>query len=117
VVGTSGAVVACAGLVREDVNPMETTNGGLCETRRVGDEDRVREVSALVLIDRMMRCGARWHYGLSGRDKAVYRRQFSGNQRLRRGVVSGREEKERRKKEGGARSQIDYGTLRLTLRG
>lgn len=29
--------------VREDVNPIETTNGGLCETRRVGDEDRVRE--------------------------------------------------------------------------
>lgn len=31
------------------------------------------QASCWLVIDRMMRCGKQWHYGLSGRDKAVSR--------------------------------------------
>ena len=50
--GTSGTVIGCAVLKgvwdMEDVNLIEIRNGGLCEARRVGYEDRVREVPVLV---------------------------------------------------------------------
>lgn len=53
-----------------------------------------------VVIDRMMRCVARWHYGLSREDKAVRRGQCSaGNLTFDRGRGRGRKSEGKRKKE------------------
>jgi hypothetical protein len=54
------------------------------------------ESSCCVLIDRMMRCETQWHYGHSGRNKAVCRAQFYGDLSIHRGLFS----REERKSEG-----------------
>jgi len=69
-----------------------------------------------MLIDRMMRCETQWHYGLSGRDKAVCCAQFYGDLRLRRGE-RGERAKRKKKEWKNVYSGIDYDVLQPTLRG
>lgn len=47
---SGGVVVGCAAFVEvRDANPIQIRNRSLCETRRMGYEDRAREVPVLVL--------------------------------------------------------------------
>ena len=68
-----------------------------------------------VLIDRMMRCGGQWHYGLSGREEAVCRPILV---RLPKATpASSFREREEKGMSKGVYSRTGHRTLRLTVRG
>ena len=71
--------------------------------------------SCCSLIDRMMRCERQWHYGLSGRNKAVGRAQLYGNLKIRRVDLGGRGKSEGKKSKEKSIiwNRLQYGTANV----